>query len=499
MVGARDNNCKVRSICIVGAGPSGLAAAKYFIAEEAFDRIVLFEQRDNVGGLWNHLPRPEAGKLASEVPQTDPNGGYGDGSPEDPLVCSPIYDLLETNIPRGLMGFSDQEWPSNCQLFPNHKTVLRYLEDYAQDVLHLIRFNNKVLDITQTSNGRWLIESRKTTHDQLPNQSETFDAVLVASGHFDVPYIPSVSGITAWHDTYPGSITHSKFYRHPSDFADRKVVVVGNSASGQDIANQVRSVSRKPLLQSSKAPAQASSASKLEKPPIVKYETEGRCVHFADGTVETNVDSILYCTGYFYSYPFLRSLQPPVITSGEYVENLYQHMFYRPRPTLAFAALNQKIIPFPVAEAQCSMVSGVWAGRLRLPEESEMRRWEQRTLEDTGGGRNFHVLKFPKDADYINMLHDWAMNGTESSGESCARCKEATPCNGAGKAAVGKGTLVRKEPPYWTEKEYWTRERFPEIKKAFQAFDEERHTKRSLEEVGFDFAKYKGDRWEWMV
>ncbi len=48
-----------------------------------------------------------------------------------------------------------------------------------------------------------------------------------------------------------------------------------------------------------------------------------------------------------------------------------------------------------------------------------------------------------------------------------------------------------KVPPFWGEKEYWTRERFPAIKAAFQAFGEERHEKRTLEDVGFDFEEWK--------
>jgi len=272
------------------------------------------------------------------VPQTSPDD---QADPTHP-VLSPVYEMLETNIPRGLMGFSDQDWDADCQLFPGHETVLKYLEHYAVDVLDLIKSNTKVLDIRPTEDERWLVKTIASTESarSSPN-SETFDAVLIASGHFDVPHIPSVSGIEAWNKTHPGSITHSKFYRHPSDFVDKKVIVVGNSASGVDIAAQISSVSKMPLVQSSKSPSAAQSETKLEKPQITEYIVAGRCVQFADGSVERDVDSILYCTGYFYSYPFLRTLRPSVVTSGEYVENLYQHIFYRPCPTLAFAALNQ--------------------------------------------------------------------------------------------------------------------------------------------------------------
>ena len=235
---------------------------------------------------------------------------------------------------------------------------------------------------------------------------ETFDAVVVASGHFNVPYIPSVPGIRTWYEAYPDSISHSMFYRRPEEYTSKKLIVVGNSASGVDIAGQIATVCTLPLLQSQKSESflkPDKSSSKVEKPEIVEYILEKHQVRFTDGSIESDVDAVLYCTGYFYSFPFLNSPNPPLITAGEYVENLYQHVFYRPQPTLAFVALNQKIIPFPVAEAQCAVIARLWSGRLSLPSESEMVDWERRTLEDTGGGRNFHVLKFPKDADYIGM------------------------------------------------------------------------------------------------
>jgi hypothetical protein len=55
---------------------------------------------------------------------------------------------------------------------------------------------------------------------------------------------------------------------------------------------------------------------------------------------------------------------------------------------------------------------------------------------------------------------------------------------------------IGKEPPFWAEKEYWTRERFPAIKKAFQGYGEERHSKCMLEDVGFDFEHWKSERLE---
>ena len=517
----------VKSICIIGAGPSGLVAAKYFLAEHAFSHITIYEQRPRLGGLWNYSASPDEDGKRFSVPQTEDDatlenasiltGTNGELNSEKTKAkaafMSPVYDRLETNIPRELMGFSDLDWPEDCQLFPEHERVLDYIEEHAEDVKHLVQFETKVLDVSRTADEKWLVKTKKL--ESATVEERTFDAVLVANGHFNVPYVPNIKGMREWNAQHPGSIVHSMYYRKPEDYTGRKVVVVGNSASGVDIAAQIVTTCQKPLLQSQKSISQFTSGSTADitqKPEIIEYIPDNQTLRFADGTVEKDVDAVVYCTGYFYSYPFLHSLEPPITTTGEHVENTFQHIFYRPHPTLAFAVLNQKVIPFPIAEAQAAVVARVWSGRLDLPGEAEMLEWERKTLKETGGGRNFHLLKFPKDADYVNMLHDWAMS---SRGESCASIKSlhelhrrrmsresrdsATPEKISASHACKLNEEQRttgKEPPYWGEKEYWMRERFPAIKKAFNDFGEDRHGKRTLEDVGFCFEEWKGERVE---
>lgn len=157
-----------------------------------------------------------------------------------------------------------------------------------------------------------------------------------------------------------------------------------------------------------------------------------------------------------------------------------------------------------MSEAQSSVIARVWSGRLSLPSAKEMDEWEQKTAQNTERPRNFHLLPFPKDADYINMLHDWAMSGddqTETHQEYRRRrlSKNETEhhLNGERLPSTNSiGATVGKEPPQWGEKEYWMRERFPDIKKAYQRFGEERYSRRTLEEVGFDFAAWKRERVE---
>lgn len=508
---------------------------RYLLAENHFSRIVVYEQRSTVGGLWNYTPcdvEDVAAARDMRIPQTKPyleeeeeeeteeeRGRKGRGKGRGGDVLTPVYSRLETNIPRDLMGFSDLAWKNDLQLFPKHEDVLQYLKEYAEDVLQipgLVECGVKVVSVElvqtekENSRGKWEVTTTKSFQQddqegEEESKTEIFDAVICASGHYDVPYIPSVPGIEAWNAQYPNRITHSKFYRLPENYTGKKVIVVGNSASGVDIGAQVAKYCKGRLIMSSrsesflKVPDTTAAKAKeepryIEKPEIVEYlldddeeEKEGnRSVKFSDGTIESHIDAIIYCTGYFYSYPFLEKtkknknknktppLHPPVITTGERVENLFQHIFYRPQPTLSFVGLNQKVIPFPMAQAQAAVIARVLSGRLSLPDESVMKEWEEETLQMNGSGRGFHVFAFPKDAEHLNFLHDWAMSAEQQQQQQ--------------QREVGKA------PPVCGEKLYWIRERFPSIKKAFADCGEERHQVRFLEEIGYDFLKWKEEQ-----
>ncbi|KAI4938893.1 uncharacterized protein J4E92_000174 [Alternaria infectoria] len=491
---------RARTIAIVGAGPSGVAAAKYLRAEKAFDKIVLFEQRGRSGGIWIYTGEQRDENLF-DIPQTNPNkdvqkpewqpkdavvNGNIDtnginGTSKIPSFLSPMYEKLETNIPRGLMGFQDLDWPADSQLFPTHETVLKYIDDYSADVQNLVRYCTQVTNVSpvdpDVASSPWKV----TTHNLLKNEdvSEIYDAVIVANGHFIVPYIPPMARIKEWAAQNPGRISHSKYYRKPEDFTGKKTIVVGNSASGADVSAQIAEFCQKPLLWSTRSQSMFSAThgtagedqKRREVPPIKQFLPNSRGVMFEDGTEEHDIDAIVFATGYFYSLPFLQDVEPKLITTGERVNHTYQHVFYAPRPTLSFLALNQRVIPFPVAEVQSAVLARIYSGRLSLPSRQEMRDWEKSIEEEMGAGRNFHLLPFPKDANYINAMSKWALS---------AECKEGLENNDRGKV-----------PPIWGEWEYWCRENFPKIRQAFGKMGEKRRDIRDVKELGFDFEEYQ--------
>ena len=460
---------------------------RYLLAETSFDKIDIFEQRSSVGGTWNYSPSSYKIGRSTSVPHLDPHEPVEqpiwikqpDGRREAVFV-SPLYDQLETNIPKELMRYSDLSFPADCQLFPPHHAVKQYLEDYAQETKRLIQFEIQVVNVK-------LKDPRLSTWDLTTknlhtgaDSTATYDAVVVSSGHYAVPHLPEIPGIEIWDKENPGSISHSKFYDSPDPFRGKKVLVVGNSASGLDIGAQIGTVSKGKVLVSQKSEsylAVSAPSDRIIYPEVVEFlpsATHTKGIRFSDGRIEEAVDAILFCTGYFYSYPFLESLNPPVVTHGWRTREVYQQLFYIHHPTLVFPGLAQRVIPFPVAENQAAVFSRMWSGRLQLPPKAEMQAWEQAEVLQKGDGKGFHLLNFPLDAEYLNLLYGWAAS--------------AEPRPGLENYGQGKyGT-------HWGEREKWMRARFPEIRRAFVQKGDQRSQIKTLDELGFSFEAWKQEQ-----
>ena len=448
----------VDKIAIIGAGPSGLAAAKYLLAQEAFGHIVIFEQQYEVGGVWDYshetshiLHVPQTSAFCPPDPPLRPKE-------TPPVFPSPMYQVLHTNIPRSLMQFSDLAFPTDSLIFPSRERVQEYLVDYARDIRHLIRFSTQVLDVRLRQvdgKDQWDIDVLDLTTGEVT--SSTHNAVVVSSGHFSVTYIPDIKNISKFHETHPGVITHSKYYRTPSDFTDKKVVVVGNSASGLDISAQISRVCRKPLLLSVRSPTPPGYLAYIgaeELPVIDEFLVDERSIRFQDGRVEKDVDAIVFATGYLYTFPFLSSADPPLVTDGRRVYGAYKHLISSDHPTIVFSGLPQKVVPFAMAESQAAVFARIWSNNLALPSKDEMKKWEDE--EAKRRGPPFHVWPKGGDGEYINSVYDWI----ETSG--------------------GPG----KMPPRWDEELFWERRVFFDAKLKFELDGRKAH---SLGELGFEY------------
>jgi dimethylaniline monooxygenase (N-oxide forming) len=185
-------------VAVIGAGPGGLVTARWLVSQ-GFEPTI-FEQSQALGGQWTGL----------------------DG-------ISGVWPTMHTNTSRILTSFSDLEHESDLT-FPSNRDILAYLHRYAETfaLTSRIRFGTRV-DLLSRGDGGWLIEHSGAT--------ETFERVVVASGRFQSPYVPTVPGL----DTFSGSAGAMPTYRYRESlpYAGKRILVAGGAISALEIASEL--------------------------------------------------------------------------------------------------------------------------------------------------------------------------------------------------------------------------------------------------------------------
>jgi thioredoxin reductase len=193
-----------KRVAVIGAGACGICAAKYLL-EVGFD-VTVFEIGTQIGGMWVY--RNDSGR-------------------------SSAYRTLHINTSRGVTRFSDLDFDAATQDFPDHADMHRYLVAYAErfGVVPRIRFNSRVTEVRPAfdparERPRWEVTLAG-------GATESFDAVIVASGHLTRPL--EVAELTK----FAGQYLHSHHYREPEPFVGKRVCVVGIGNSACDIASDL--------------------------------------------------------------------------------------------------------------------------------------------------------------------------------------------------------------------------------------------------------------------
>jgi cation diffusion facilitator CzcD-associated flavoprotein CzcO len=446
----------VKRTAIIGAGPIGLSAVTYLVAQEAFEEIVVYERQYEVGGIWDYSPRPsETLYVPQESPFVPPDPPLR-SKRTPPIFPTPLYDKLNSNVCRDLIQLSALKFREDSTIFLSRQDIEEYLVRYASSYRHLIKFSTQADDISlRQENGKdqWDVETSSTITGE--STIATFDAVIIASGHFSTTYIPDVKNIAEFHEAYPKVIIHSKLFRNPEPFAGKKVMVVGNSASGLDVGRQISLTSQQPLLLSVRTPTSPENLELVgaeEVPEIEEFLVRERGVRFKNGRVEKDVDAIVYATGYLYSLPFLNSFTPSLLTNGRRVHGLYRDLFHIEHPSLVFAGLPIRVNPWGTSESQAALVSRIWANQLHLPSAEDMKRWADE--EEEKRGPKYHVWPPGADIKFVNSTHD---------------------------RIISSGT-PGKIPPKWNDYILWAKSIMLEARRKFELGG---RTAKSLEELGF--------------
>ncbi len=99
-------------------------------------------------------------------------------------------------------------------------------------------------------------------------------------------------------------------------------------------------------------------------------QVEANGVILKDGS-KLEVDAIIMCTGYRYSFPFLSPECEVNITRGR-VTPLYKHIVNAKYPTLCMMAVPFELCPFTLFYHQIKFIMAALDGSMQLPSESNM-------------------------------------------------------------------------------------------------------------------------------
>lgn len=187
-----------QTVAVIGAGSSGLVAARNFLSH-GFE-VQIFEKEDDLGGNWNY------------------------GKP-----FARVYRSTHTISSKPGTEYPDFPMPKEYPDYPHHSQILAYLRSYAERfrLIAHIQFSSEVIRIEPVvendARTGWVI-TLKNGHEN------RFDLLVIGNGHNWFPKFPECSGV------FTGQSLHSAEYRKPDIFANRRVLVVGGGNSGCDIA-----------------------------------------------------------------------------------------------------------------------------------------------------------------------------------------------------------------------------------------------------------------------
>ncbi|KAK8078784.1 hypothetical protein PG994_002591 [Apiospora phragmitis] len=409
-----------------------------------------------------------------------------------------IYPYLETNVSDVAMQFSAEpiaaERSARSVALHGADTPFRHWDVLRRYVDGLVRRHQHVGDTVSDSlvvgisyittvervekvGLEWKVTLRKEEGGDKEEDEwwvEWFDAVVVTSGHYSVPYVPAVEGLEAMQRARPGSVLHSKHYRGRDAYRDKETetlmmntgfwwaecgrgrsfgLLMGNCdfavCSAADIAFDLAEVAASthavvightmnryfgdgafnhPRIHKCPSIKRVMVKEDTKTTPVVKAQVE-----LMDGTVIPDVDHIIFGTGFSWTLPFFFSPSSstipnaatpsvPVVRNNR-VPDLWQHVVWRHDPTLLFVGAVGAGLTFKIFEWQAVLAARLLANRLNndpstgggLPSSEEMALWEADRIASRGDGAMF-TLVHPEFEAYFETLRGLAGEGAPGLG-----------------------------------------------------------------------------------
>ncbi|XP_053575459.1 uncharacterized protein LOC128664675 [Bombina bombina] len=255
-----------------------------------------------------------------------------------------------------------------------------------------------------------------------------------------------------------GKVLHSHFYRYPEAFSSSSVVLLGAGPSGLDIAIELAPHVKQVTLSHHGPPFNWAPLENMAFALPVVSATPHTLI--CENGIQLNADTLIYCTGYKYHYPFLlleegqnfleginkslegigspygpeqrqatnmglqKSDKSKQLLKAEttnlglledeklllpdngqgHIPPLYKHLFHARYPTMCFISVCKIVVPCPMFHCQALVFISFLKGKYQLPPSDQMLIECQEEL------RNYLKSGFP--VKYLHRLDNqqWEYN-----------------------------------------------------------------------------------------
>src|SRR5437763_10180857 len=184
-----DDSGEHREVVVVGGGQAGLAIG-YFLAQQG-RRFAILEAAAEPGAAWRAR-----------------------------------WDSLNLFTPVRYSSLPGLPFPGDPYRYPGRDDVVAYLTEYTRHFALPVRLGSRVRAVRRAED-RYLVE--------LEDRSYAPDQVVIATGPFQVPWVPAIA------DRLGQDVVklHSTQYRAPGDLPDGPALVVGGGNTGFQIAEEL--------------------------------------------------------------------------------------------------------------------------------------------------------------------------------------------------------------------------------------------------------------------
>ncbi|XP_074764359.1 flavin-containing monooxygenase 3-like isoform X3 [Athene noctua] len=396
----------VQRVAVVGAGVSGLAAIKCCL-EEGLEPTC-FERSEDIGGLWRYEDQAEEGRASiyrtvftnsckemmcySDFPFPDDHPNYMHNTRLQQYICkyAKHFDLLQhiqfktlvIKVKKRLDFSVTGQWEVVTQR--NGKEETAVFDAVMVCSGHHVYPNLPLDDFPgiQKFKGCYFhsreykepekFRGRKVLVVGLGNSGS--DIAVELSTVASQVYLSSRSGSwvmsRVWDNGYPWDMLVVTRFRTwlgnilPSMLSDWLYVRGMNRFFKHENFGlmPLNRTSRKEPVFNDDLPSRIACGVVVMKPNVKEFRETS--VLFEDGTVQDDVDVVVFATGYSYSYPFMED--DSIIKSRDNQVTLYKGILppHLEKPTMAVIGLVQSLGPIiPTADLQCRWAIKVFQGR----------------------------------------------------------------------------------------------------------------------------------------